>query len=92
MKLAASIGGVEVERPYTPTRFDGNNCELLFRVYPDGKMTQHLHTLQVGDVIRMKGPTGVHRYGEDGPGSFREGRKKMSAKRVALIAGGTNER
>ena len=87
--MAASIDGVEVERSYTPTRFDGDNCELLLRVYPHGKMTQHLNTLQVGDKVRMKGPTGVHRYGESGPGSFREGRKKLTANSVALVAGGT---
>jgi len=37
----------------------------------------------------MRGPTGIHRYGEDGPGSFKELSKRLTAKRVGLIAGGT---
>ena len=88
VKLVTEIDGEEIQRSYTPTRFDGDQCELLLRVYPEGKMTQYLYKLKVGDSVLMKGPTGIHRYGEDGPGSFKEGRKKMNAKSVNLVAGG----
>jgi len=89
VKLSATIDGQKVERSYTPTRFDGNQCELLFRVYPEGKMTRHLYNLKVGDEVQIRGPTGIHRYGLDGPGTFRELRKRMKATRVGLVAGGT---
>jgi len=89
VKLAVEIDGELEQRSYTPTRFDGNSCELLIRVYDKGKMTQFLNSLKVGDSVMMRGPTGIHRYGEQGPGSFLEGKRKYNAKTVTLIAGGT---
>jgi ATP-dependent Clp protease protease subunit len=38
-------------------------------------MTQHLARLRVGDALEMKGPTGLERYGERGPGSFSRGER-----------------
>merc|ERR1711871_64958 len=89
VKLSATINGEKVERSYTPTRFDGNQCELLFRVYPEGKLSRKLGSLQVGDTVSMRGPTGIHRYGLDGPGTFRQGSKRIIARNVGLVAGGT---
>lgn len=91
VKIRAEIGGEEVIRPYTPTKFDENQCELMFRVYPQGKLTQYLYrNIQVGDMVALKGPTGVHRYGLKGPGSFSRGRRQwVGIKYIAMIAGGT---
>ena len=91
VKIRAEIDGEEVVRPYTPTKFDDNQCELMFRVYPKGKLTQHLYnSLEVGDMVTMKGPTGIHRYGLQGPGSFSRGRRTWTGiKYIAMVAGGT---
>ncbi|GMI36452.1 hypothetical protein TrRE_jg3588 [Triparma retinervis] len=78
------------ERSYTPTRFDGGLCELMIRVYPEGEVSPVLEKLRVGDELEMKGPTGIHRYGEDGPGTFRNGRKAIDGvRRIGMLAGGT---
>ena len=78
------------ERSYTPTRFDGGLCELMIRVYPDGEVSPRLEKLGVGDELEMKGPTGIHRYGEDGPGTFKNGRKVIQGvRRIGMLAGGT---
>ena len=80
---------------YTPTRFDGHQCELLLRIYEQraggaSQLTPLLDRLRVGDTVEMRGPVGIHRYGEEGPGSFREGKKQFAGmKRVLMLAGGT---
>lgn len=45
-------------RPYTPVSPPDARgyFDLIVKVYPDGKMTQHLHRLQVGDSLDVKGP------------------------------------
>lgn len=30
--------------------------ELVIKVYPDGKMSQHMGSLEVGDALECKGP------------------------------------
>lgn len=47
-----------VIRPYTPiSRCDDRGyVELAVKTYPDGKMSQHMASLQVGDTLQMKGP------------------------------------
>lgn len=80
----------QVTRPYTPARFNAGKCELLVRVYPGGVMSQYLASLKEGDAISMMGPTGLHKYGLDGPGSFQHGRRhKWQTKNVVMLAGGT---
>ena len=80
-----------VVRPYTPTRFNNQECELLLRVYPQGRLTRHLFGLKVGDKVEMMGPTGVHRYGLSGPGSFSRGKARTwtGMERILMLAGGT---
>jgi len=91
VKLRAVVGGREVLRSYTPTRFHRGECELCFRVYEGGPMTQHLAALRVGDAVEMMGPTGVERYGEAGPGTFARGSAQEWAgiTHVGLVSGGT---
>ncbi|KAI3438115.1 hypothetical protein D9Q98_000556 [Chlorella vulgaris] len=47
-----------VIRPYTP--ISGNHAkghmDLAIKVYPDGKMSQHVDKLKVGDSLDFKGP------------------------------------
>ncbi len=90
VKVRALINGEAVVRSYTPTRFNGGRCELMFRVYAGGPMTNYLAALRVGDAVEMKGPTGLERYGEHGPGTFsRGGAAWRGVTHVALIGGGT---
>lgn len=77
-----------VARPYTPTRFHPGCCELMLRVYREGVMSQYLNSLQPGDMVTMRGPTGRHRY--MGPGKLAAGKKLYEGiKRIGLLAGGT---
>ena len=91
VKVRMTIDGEVVERPYTPARFEPPECELLLRVYPQGKMSRYLYGLQVGDTVEMRGPVGHLKYGSDGPGSFLRGRQKKfeGVTHIAMIAGGT---
>lgn len=45
-----------VVRPYTPSEATVGYLELVVKVYPDGKLSQHLGSLQVGDTLDFKGP------------------------------------
>jgi hypothetical protein len=76
VQVRAVIDGEEVERPYTPARFEPPECELLLRVYPDGKMSRYLYSLDVGDYAELRGPIGHIRYGDGGPGTFSRGSKR----------------
>ena len=90
VKIRAVIGGAVVVRSYTPTKFHKGLCELCFRVYPGGPMSTFLAQLRVGDSVEMKGPTGLERYGEEGPGTLsRGGASWRGVGHLALVAGGT---
>eukprot|EP00158_Paraphelidium_tribonemae_P001800 Partr_v1_DN24824_c0_g1_i3_m29672 putative May mediate the reduction of outer membrane cytochrome b5 (By similarity) len=49
---------VAIIRPYTPITEPHirGHLDLLIKCYPDGKMTQHLFKLKVGDTLLFKGP------------------------------------
>ncbi len=103
--LSAKIDGQLVIRPYTPTSCDEDqgHMDLVVKVYfrnthpkfPDGgKMTQHLEAMEVGkDSIDVRGPNGLLEYLGDGDFAIRPDKKtpprKVHAKRVSMIAGGT---
>ena len=91
VKLRAAVGGAEVVRSYTPTRFHRGECELMFRVYEKGPMTTHLAALRVGDSVEMMGPTGLERYAPNGPGTFARGSSQewSGITHVGLVSGGT---
>lgn len=56
--------------------------------FPDGgKLSQHLASLKVGDELVIQGPFGLITY--HGKGNFSNGRKKVKAKHLGMIAGGT---
>ncbi len=103
--LSAKIGGSLVVRPYTPTSSDDDQgyMDLVIKVYfrnvhpkfPDGgKMSQHLEAMAVGeDSIDVRGPSGLLEY--VGRGQFdikpdkKSPAKRVTAKKVSMIAGGT---
>lgn len=47
-----------VIRPYTPISrpYELGHLDLAIKVYPAGKMSQHLNSLRLGDTLDMKGP------------------------------------
>ncbi|XP_004287348.1 PREDICTED: NADH-cytochrome b5 reductase-like protein-like [Fragaria vesca subsp. vesca] len=53
-----------VTRPYTPISDPESKgyFDLLIKVYPEGKMSQHFASLKPGDVLEVKGPIEKLRY------------------------------
>ncbi|KAL2001165.1 hypothetical protein VTN02DRAFT_2148 [Thermoascus thermophilus] len=77
--LRATIQGQTVARSYTPVsnNTDLGRIELIVKVYPNGMMTKHLESMEVGDEIEIRGPKGAMQY------------SKTYAKNIGMIAGGT---
>jgi len=73
------IDNHHVVRPYTPINSLGaaGRIDLLVKVYPQGKMSQHLSKLQIGDQVEMMGPIGHFQY------------DKSKYQRIGLIGAGT---
>jgi cytochrome-b5 reductase len=87
----ASIDGQDVTRPYTPISSDDDLGYVDFgiKIYPNGKMTQHLDALRVGDSVAMRGPSGSIQY--LGAGTFALGRSvpKRTIRHIGLVGGGS---
>ncbi|XP_024026509.1 NADH-cytochrome b5 reductase-like protein [Morus notabilis] len=68
-----------VVRPYTPISDPDSKgfFDLLIKVYPEGKMSQHFASLKPGDVVEVKGPIEKLRYSPN------------MKKHIGMIAGGT---
>ncbi|KAJ7956660.1 NADH-cytochrome b5 reductase [Quillaja saponaria] len=68
-----------VIRPYTPISDKDSKgyFDLLIKVYPEGKMSQHFASLKPGDVVEVKGPIEKLRYTPN------------MKKHIGMIAGGT---
>ncbi|KAK6945069.1 Oxidoreductase FAD/NAD(P)-binding [Dillenia turbinata] len=68
-----------VIRPYTPISDPEAKgfFDLLIKVYPEGKMSQHIASLKPGDVLEVKGPIEKLRYTPN------------MKKHIGMIAGGT---
>nr|AFK47499.1 unknown [Medicago truncatula] len=68
-----------VIRPYTPisdTESKGY-FDLLIKVYPEGKMSQHFASLKPGDMVEVKGPIEKFKYTPN------------MKKNIGMIAGGS---
>mmetsp|Transcript_1306 Transcript_1306/g.2999 ORF Transcript_1306/g.2999 Transcript_1306/m.2999 type:complete len:404 (-) Transcript_1306:358-1569(-) len=71
--LKAKIGGKLVMRAYTPVGFGPGYVEFVIKVYfpllprfPEGgKLTQHMHAMEVGDTLSFKGPLGEIDFDEN---------------------------
>ncbi|CEO94901.1 hypothetical protein PBRA_003714 [Plasmodiophora brassicae] len=88
--LQAQIDGVTVCRPYTPTSSndDVGYFDIVVKVYDNGKMSQHLDKLAIGDSIEVKGPQG--RFAYLGLGQYDMGpRGHGTATHIGMLAGGT---
>ncbi|KAL8149713.1 NADH-cytochrome b5 reductase-like protein [Apium graveolens] len=68
-----------VTRPYTPISDPDSkgHFDLLIKVYPEGKMSQHFASLKPGDVLEVKGPIEKLRYTPN------------MKKHIGMIAGGS---
>ncbi|KAI2598116.1 cytochrome b5 reductase 3, partial [Homo sapiens] len=77
--LSARIDGNLVVRPYTPISSDDDKgfVDLVIKVYfkdthpkfpAGGKMSQYLESMQIGDTIEFRGPSGLLVY--QGKGKF----------------------
>jgi cytochrome-b5 reductase len=56
--------GKQVMRSYTPVTGDETMgyVDFVIKVYPQGKMSQHVDSLSIHDTILMKGPKGKFKY------------------------------
>lgn len=68
-----------VIRPYTPVSLPDakGHFDLVVKVYPEGNMSKHLGTLQVGDEVECKGPIMKLEYHPN------------MKKKIGMIAGGS---
>lgn len=68
-----------VIRPYTPISDPDSKgyFDLLIKVYPEGKMSQHFASLKPGDAVEVKGPIEKLRYSPN------------MKKNIGMIAGGS---
>ncbi|QRV86528.1 hypothetical protein RhiJN_14546 [Ceratobasidium sp. AG-Ba] len=50
--------GKPVQRPYTPVSAPDTPGELalVIKRYPDGKLSSHIHSMSIGQTIKIKGP------------------------------------
>jgi cytochrome-b5 reductase len=91
-----------VIRAYTPVTSDDHKgyVDLVVKVYKKdvhpkfplgGKMSQHLDSLNIGDKIAFRGPSGRLQYLGNGQFSIKKLRKDPAkiyeAKKVSMIAG-----
>jgi hypothetical protein len=62
--LARDNEGKDVYRPYTPVTDDDTrgSVEFVIKVYPQGKMSQVVGAMKMGDTMQMKGPRGRFAY------------------------------
>lgn len=68
-----------VIRPYTPISPPDSQgyFDLMIKIYPEGKMSQHIGSLKPGDTLEVKGPIPKLPY------------KPNMKKNIGMIAGGT---
>lgn len=86
--------GEDITRAYTPISSDDDAgfFELLIKVYENGKMTQHLKSLEIGQTISIQGPVGKLEYvrGVMKNSGAKEGETKdRKVRHLGMIAGGT---
>jgi len=69
----------EVVRSYTPVSSDQESgyFDLLIKAYPTGNISKHVASLEIGDMLKVRGPKGAMVY------------KPNMVKRIGMIAGGT---
>ena len=80
VQIRAEMENAPVLRSYTPTGMDSKTgrMELTVKVYPGGKMGNHLLRLPTGALVDVRGPIGHFK-----------GYHRFLCSHVAMIAGGT---
>jgi len=77
-----------VGREYTPistiTDWEQGKCDLLVKIYPDGKMTSRLHATTAGDEILLSSPKATLQIP-----SLTVGASSATFSSVLLVVGGT---
>lgn len=78
-------------RPYTPITPQGveGYFDVMIKLYPEGKMSQHVKDMKEGEEIKVKGPIGRLQYMGQGQFSITGHSEKRAVKHVGMIAGGT---
>ena len=68
-----------VRRPYTPTTLDNvrGHFDLVVKLYPAGKMSQHMKIMRVGERLKFRGPMGSFSY------------ERNSLSHIGMVCGGT---
>eukprot|EP01084_Bolivina_argentea_P093182 167608_1 len=104
LKCIDTYGQVPVIRAYTPIIHDNinqsndknNYFQLLVKIYPNGKMTQHLANLQIGDYIEARVKRNKIKYIEMGTFLIGDPYQAMytayklnDIKEINMICGGT---
>ena len=96
--LRAKIGGKTIMRAYTPITDDSarGHVDFIVKIYfknqqiqfpQGGMMSQHLESMEIGDMIEVRGPLGDFEYTGDGNFTWRG--KGLRCKEISMIAGGT---
>lgn len=64
IQITANINGKDIVRSYTPTSNDAQQgyFDLLIKHYPQGNISKHIHELEIGQTIKVKGPKGFFEY------------------------------
>lgn len=103
MKLVDPVDGKTHQRSYTPVtdNSDVGVMSFVIKIYkagvhpkfPEGgKMSQHLDSLEIGDLMEMKGPKGHLDYKKGGNFTVKPLGKPMETRQtnqILMIAGGT---
>eukprot|EP01084_Bolivina_argentea_P160016 278685_1 len=80
-------------RAYTPLPGDGKESkmsfDLLVKLYPNGRMSQHLNHMKIGDTILCKKNCGKVCYFEVGKIRFCDAPYHLNVSKLNLIAGGS---
>eukprot|EP01061_Rhynchopus_euleeides_P016803 TRINITY_DN2812_c0_g2_i1.p2 TRINITY_DN2812_c0_g2~~TRINITY_DN2812_c0_g2_i1.p2 ORF type:complete len:282 (+),score=140.09 TRINITY_DN2812_c0_g2_i1:92-937(+) len=94
VSLSTKIEGKLVSRAYTPVSGDevSGEVRIAVKIYPEGKMTQHLDHMSLGDSLNFGGPKGDFEYlGRGGytitKKGYAAGKRRTAA--FSLIAGGS---
>eukprot|EP00052_Salpingoeca_macrocollata_P033639 m.9055 g.9055 ORF g.9055 m.9055 type:complete len:300 (-) comp5377_c0_seq1:71-970(-) len=75
----ATIDGKDIIRPYTPASQEDvkGHFDLVIKVYKDGNMSRHVHSMKVGETLLFKGPFPKIEI------------KENMTKHIGMVAGGT---
>jgi cytochrome-b5 reductase len=80
MTRCQGADGADVLRPYTPVhQHERGVLQLLIKRYEAGVMSKHIHSLEVGDTLDIKGPFPKLKY------------EANKWKHVGMVAGGTGQ-